>query len=803
MNKAVLFLNLLLCLMPAILPAKAQELLIKAKNKPLSEVLVNITEEISFDSKNVAGYNITTERKFNSIYDALTYLLKDTGLKFKKVNGVFVIYKPVKKIQAEKKVYYYRGIAQDTENNMPLPYASITGENIQTICNEKGEFFFSSKYKMVRVKFGYVGTEPKDTAIYHGIHTIKLSAGNVLKDMVIYSGKEGLLMQYQTQDGHILIHNRMMQELPGGSDNSFWQTLRMMPGVLASGEENENIITRGEHYGGTSIILDGMRIIKAGNFYKNIGTVNPLIINDMELQKSNINQDMPDAVSGIVNIHSKWGNTEKTEIHGNISNLTAGMYANTHAGKRIGFSAAYRQTFYNLYDNSIFNPVNQKIKNNSSKQDSGHGKGISSSDKNKAYNNSMILKSRQGTSSIKNNGANKTQKILTNYELIPEHEYNDLNININADITKNGKHKLFFALYANNEPFNYTIIADSTDYNGEITDRQLAFSTRYSAMWNSENNTEISYSNSNLRHKESHTSIPKNKIALSKENAFNNNIHISDLKIFHNINIKNNRFISGIKYTEIKTEGNIVNSVKYITGSFKYRYINKKINAGLGLNINMPDSGNINILPRIYIGYNINKKIIATVSSGIFRQYITKNYRDNRQILAISNKTKAKHFNLNITYSGEHLISGLNFYMKDMDNIQRYLIKGSEFFGKYEYRHGYLTSNYSVTDIENDIWHEWKTAGAIRLHRFSFSAEYVMGRGIEQTGNYDRADIAAYYLQKISFGHLRFGISALNIFNTKNSQFNDLIITDNDNTLKSVYYKAIPFSLLASCGFFF
>lgn len=123
------------------------------------------------------------------------------------------------------------------------------------------------------------------------------------------------------------MNNRQTPFLPGNNKNSLFSFLRLQPGVMASGEQNNGYILWGGQKGETHILFDGITIFNTSNYNNKIGAINPLLIQDIEILKGGYNVEIGDRLGGVVNITSKPGNvdTSTTELLGTHNSFNAYM----------------------------------------------------------------------------------------------------------------------------------------------------------------------------------------------------------------------------------------------------------------------------------------------------------------------------------------------------------------------------------------------------------------------------------------------------------------------------------------------
>jgi hypothetical protein len=259
------------------------------------------------------------------------------------------------------------------------------------------------------------------------------------------------------------------------------------------------------------------------------------------------------------------------------------------------------------------------------------------------------------------------------------------------------------------------------------------------------------------------------------------------------------------------------------------------------------DLNEVFIEPRIsgsltpYEGFKVN------ASWGLYNQFLSKTSvvdssaniayfwinadKDNISVLSAEHKIVGVSFNKNgLTVSAEA-------YFKTTDGLNRYFVgnkrieegyyngdaraKGLDIFVKKEYKRHMAWISYTVSKTEerfpfylNDVYrlaphhqkHELKFAGVFNYKSFYFSANYIYGSGFarfnfENTDEtslnqpYKRFDTSLVYKFKPGKVRAEAGVSILNVFNTNNIKFANIVgTTVDDIRLVGIYADAVPFT---------
>ena len=85
----------------------------------------------------------------------------------------------------------------------------------------------------------------------------------------------------------------------GSGDNSVFSVLRLQPGILASGEQSNNLVIWGSYSGQSSVLFDGITLFGLKSYSDNISAVNPYLAKDIRIHKGAFDASQGERVGGI------------------------------------------------------------------------------------------------------------------------------------------------------------------------------------------------------------------------------------------------------------------------------------------------------------------------------------------------------------------------------------------------------------------------------------------------------------------------------------------------------------------------
>ena len=239
--------------------------------------------QISFDDRNLSRYKVSITGTFSSPEAAIKQLINGLPLDLKS-DDVFIIV-PVK-IPEKPKSYSMTGQVLEKGTMEPLPYSNMIINGYGMATDLKGSFaFLSSTDSVFQVRVSHLGYYILDTMVTGSADLRFLLTPSIigLSEVVIKNSLVERSTLIGDQAGMMKLNHQVANFLPGFGDNSVFNLLRLQPGILASGEQTNELIIWGCYEGQSKVIFDGFTIYGLKNFNDNISSFNPLMAKDIEV----------------------------------------------------------------------------------------------------------------------------------------------------------------------------------------------------------------------------------------------------------------------------------------------------------------------------------------------------------------------------------------------------------------------------------------------------------------------------------------------------------------------------------------
>ena len=797
--------------------AFSQELRLVVSNKPLNTVLSTLNIEVSYDDKALSAYNITVNKSFNTPREALTYLLQDKPFTIEQLGNVYIIL-PVKKQLPEespilsvlpKTNYIISGTILDATNNERLPYAYVNTSRGLISCNQTGRFTITRNKKgPVFLKIRYMGYEDLDTVLTAGSHTLALVPLAVsLEEVVVHPSPAAMLMQSGQQSGEVRINHQVAQYMPGGIDNSVFTLLRMMPGVRASGESSGDIIVWGSNAGESQIKFDGFTLFGMKNFNEHISSVNPYLVKDVRLLKGGYDASLGNRIGAIAELTGNDGDHTKPMFKANISNYTANAFVSTPIRSRAVLSAAYRQTFYNMYSTKEITQID--------------------------------------------NGEDEHSPVLpANIFIDPWYSFRDMNLKLAGNSFQ--KDYYYASFYAADDRFKSSVtnIVKDTEYHitAKEKNRQYGAGLGYEKYWKDGSSTTLHTSFSRMVSQIDNVNGQEGNEDNTLLTVFTDNrIQELGVKLQHYQNAGHFQKLKfGIEWKEYTNHLNRKHKELHVpTLFFSDHLMFDRLSIDAGVRADFLPRGNSFIQPRISARYAITEELTTTASWGMYHQFITRipyQYSPGSYqmawSLADSTYLQARHLIGGVAYSKNGYLFSLEGYYKSIHNGM-YIKEnqpfrsnnkawGADLYAKKEFRNQTLFGSYSCVGIKqpyNEFGQEVKMGAIASYKNFHLTLTYIFGTGFSylssgrymyshtnddddddddingDSDSYQRFDLALTYRLQFKKCKIRISGSLLNLFDNHNIK--DRYQLNENNNLTNIYTRATSFTPMISAEIIF
>jgi hypothetical protein len=780
----------------------------------LNEILLDLNTrygiQVSISSKISAQCKISLHQKDISVQKAIDLLAEYCDLDVQKIGQVYTFRKKnIEKTEVTKtkrrKRFLFQGEILDKKSLEPLPYSNVTVGKTSIKSDHNGRFSYQGFQRKDLFQVKHLGYTIIDTSLSYGNKHIILLTADIqeLEEIIVIRAKpmEKYTVTSGDEAGHIQLNNAGSKFIPGCNNNFIFNNLRMYPGIMAAGESSSEFIIWGSYPGQGQITYDGITLFNGAGMNGDLGRVNPLMIQNIEVYKGGYNVNIGDRVGSAVIIDSKDGQKKATGAI-NLDNQLASFYFSIPLLKKTStLQIAARKSYYQLMD------FQEKF---------------------------------------------TSDKINFVY---PKYDYGDLNLKFTT-VFKN-RDRIQISSIASLDGYEENLKKkDLSTYSSHLSANsfQLGNSINYVHNWKNGGITRVLFAQSMFKPKESFKSTFTDSSALSENYTSNleNGIDEYQLRVEHSLSAKPKNQLD-FSAAFIRNHCNF-NSIEGSTTlkNFDYTinrlslYVKDQLTLWNRLHLQFGLKGDILITqlkpylqPRVNGKLALNEHWNVNFGWGIYNQFVSKiqlvdSSGARSLIWSLADEfytpvQQSMHNVVGLSYLGKSLEFNIEGYYKTFNGISRYSANetfinseiisgygyGADFFSKLRIKKHEVILSYSlgqfneqvdskftsspVSEAEQSQRHEIKTSLNLWFKPITISIAGVYGSGFKSFSSkneneikpYSRIDIALKYTKELKKTSLNTGISILNLLNTANSR---LFRITNFSDSSSYSTLGIPFT---------
>lgn len=805
----------------------AKDIDIVAVQTPLVQVLSELRDKygllLTYDNTLISKYEVTLSGSWEKPEAALKQLLRDLPIGLKKVGRVFVLY-PVKSEINKSELFSFSGRIRDAATGDALPFALIASSSNSFVSDEQGRFSMSSfKSTPQVVEVNYLGYKPTSIVLTPGIsNDIYLNQKSIEIEAVSVKSESWKVKTARVGDsaGKLKVNPAIADVLPGFGDNSIFNYLRLMPGIMTQSSSSGQLSIRGNFPDQNRINFDGIKLFKSWHYLEQIGIINPLLVQNIEIDKTGFDATCDNATGSLIKITGVNAPLTKPEYIFNINNTTLNLVARQPLSEKWSLVAGLRRTYYNLFE-----------------------KEARSIDNNPVYN----LEGDFGDTLHQN------YQVVQEY-VQPRYRFNDFNAKLIGETADNST--LYVNLFYANDAYelNSTVNTEfiTTRVRSDVESHSMGTSVFYRRTFASGIRMNNSASFSALQSQVGYANFEFSDTLIHNKGKHRSGIGEVKLKSHFYYPQASNRMmqfgfevVAGQAKQDIwenKNKYGYRNETCYFNGFLQEQlFLFDKLNLKAGLRTSFyPKRGKVKIDPRLELKFALNSYWKLTARTGHYHQNtvkvsipqvlgyqnsyfdyadwkVLKPYQSWQSTGGVAFARKGTEFSAEAFYkSDKSLIYSENGANMDAEQL------GYDVFAKKEMRNFTTWMSYSFSKRnlfhfqESDVWEyqlknstskEFKFAAMYHPGRFTFALNYVLGEqndgilsGINEVrlSRFSRFDVSAVCRYQTGIFNGETGISFLNIFDRKNNVFNQMVnpIGETGTTRNLNYsFRSLPFTI--------
>lgn len=253
------------------------------------------------------------------------------------------------------------GKVTDSETGEAVPYASLvvagTGRGIQT--NQDGYYTLQNVpsdtstvlVSSIGFKTGYIFLTPD---LPKSKLDVQIDPISIEMEEVEVTAQKNIVMSTNDKISTIQITPKKLAELPNIGEKDILRSFQLMPGVSGANEGTSGLFVRGGTPDQNLILYDGFTVYHVDHLYGFFSAFNSNAVKDVQLYKGGFESKYAGRLSSVTDITGKDGNSKEFNIGGDLSLLSANVFAEVPIGNKFTSLFAFRKSYKGPIYNKIF-----------------------------------------------------------------------------------------------------------------------------------------------------------------------------------------------------------------------------------------------------------------------------------------------------------------------------------------------------------------------------------------------------------------------------------------------------------------
>ena len=244
------------------------------------------------------------------------------------------------------------GRVTDAATAENLPFAYVRVRNTRQIAQTNVDGFFTLlnvPSDTCTLEVSYIGFKEVAHPLVPGESakrlSIELDPNRTDLQEVQVRGQKTEVMRAAETIGMIQLTPRNLTKLPNVGERDPFRALQLMPGVSAANESSAGLYVRGGTPDQTLVLLDGFTVYQVDHLYGFFSAFNYNALKDIQLQKGGFGAKYGGRLSGVAEMTGKEGSRKAINVGGDISALSANIFAEAPIGNKVSVLVAGRRSF--------------------------------------------------------------------------------------------------------------------------------------------------------------------------------------------------------------------------------------------------------------------------------------------------------------------------------------------------------------------------------------------------------------------------------------------------------------------------
>jgi len=330
----------------------------KYENVQLRDALNYLINEYNtplvFQDKDVDSIKVSANCKSCKIDVALNLILKNTPLKWKKVEHQYIIFHPQTLKIKKQTTADISGCVVDSIKNEALPFANILlkDSNKGTISNLEGQFaLLNVSARLCTVQVKYIGYSPNEVQANASDSTdyltIKMRQEAIKTKGVTITGDRIPVIKIFDNPGQARFYPHDINFIPSANRSDIMQSLQALPSVSFFSNELDGLYVRGGTPDQNLVLFDGIPIYHTEHLMGFMSAFNSYAIDEVKLHKGIFSAKYGDRLSSVIELQGKSADTTKFKAGFHANFFSAQGFVQVPFSEKLQGYFTYRKSYFN------------------------------------------------------------------------------------------------------------------------------------------------------------------------------------------------------------------------------------------------------------------------------------------------------------------------------------------------------------------------------------------------------------------------------------------------------------------------
>lgn len=282
--------------------------------------------------------------------ELISKIFEDLPFKIQLSDGVYLVIP--KKI--EFKPTNLAGQVLDKHTGKPLAFAHVQSDQNGTISNQEGKFSLPPREDTITLQISYIGYEPLKLEIPPNQEIIALNLEQnpqVLQEVILNSEDFNDLAG---RPSFFSLNPEQFDALPTLGETDVFKAIQLLPGIRATDETASGLSIRGSSPSQNLILMDGFTLYHLDHFFGIFSTLNPNVINNVNVYKGAFGPEYGGRMSSVVDVSGKTGSMESFRGGAGLNLLSFNGYIETPIGRNSSLLFGGRRSFTGILNSNLY-----------------------------------------------------------------------------------------------------------------------------------------------------------------------------------------------------------------------------------------------------------------------------------------------------------------------------------------------------------------------------------------------------------------------------------------------------------------